>query len=93
MRHNVGNVARGVKHYYRKCMRVTIEYCVVWNYEPRAAGLAAEIRKAYPQAEVKLIESSGGVFEVDVDGRKVFSKKALGRHAQPGEVLKAITAR
>jgi hypothetical protein len=27
------------------------------------------------------------VFEVDVDGRKVFSKKALGRHAAPGEVL------
>jgi selenoprotein W-related protein len=39
---------------------------------------------------VKLIESSGGVFEVEVDGRKVFSKKALGRHAQPGEVLQAI---
>jgi len=39
---------------------------------------------------VKLIESSGGVFEVEVDGRRVFSKKALGRHAQPGEVLKLI---
>jgi selenoprotein W-related protein len=39
---------------------------------------------------VKLIESSGGVFEVEVDGRKVFSKKALGRHPQPGEVLLAI---
>jgi len=36
---------------------------------------------------VKLIESSGGVFEVEVEGRKVFSKKALGRHAEPGEIL------
>ena len=26
------------------------------------------------------------MFEVEVDGRKVFSKKALGRHAAPGEV-------
>ncbi|PYO60759.1 MAG: hypothetical protein DMD49_01275 [Gemmatimonadetes bacterium] len=52
--------------------------------------MAAEIRKTYPQADVKLIESSGGVFEVEVDGRRVFSKKALGRHAQPGEVLKLI---
>ena len=39
---------------------------------------------------MKLIESSGGVFEVEVDGRRVFSKKALGRHAQLGEVLKLI---
>jgi selenoprotein W-related protein len=39
---------------------------------------------------VKLIESSGGVFEVELDGRKVFSKKSLGRHAEPGEVLRAI---
>jgi selenoprotein W-related protein len=37
-----------------------------------------------------MIESSGGVFEVDVDGRRVFSKKALGRHAEPGEVVRLI---
>jgi selenoprotein W-related protein len=34
--------------------------------------------------------SSGGVFEVTVNGEKVFSKKALGRHAEPGEVRAAI---
>jgi len=39
---------------------------------------------------VKLIQSSGGVFEVEVDGRRVFSKKALGRHAEPGEVLRLM---
>lgn len=39
---------------------------------------------------MKLIESSGGVFEVEVEGRKIFSKHALGRHAQPGEVLKLM---
>jgi selenoprotein W-related protein len=71
-------------------MRVMIEYCVVLNYEPRAAALAGEIRKAYPQADVVLIESAGGVFEVEVDGRRVFSKKAAGRHADAGEVLQLI---
>ncbi len=34
--------------------------------------------------------SSGGVFEVMVDGKLVFSKKALGRHAEPGEILELI---
>jgi selT/selW/selH-like putative selenoprotein len=52
--------------------------------------LAAELKQAYPDAEVRLIESSGGVFEVAVDGRPVFSKKASRRHAEPGEVLKAV---
>jgi selenoprotein W-related protein len=42
---------------------------------------------------VKLIESSGGVFEVAVDGELVFSKKALGRHAEAGEVLRLIAER
>lgn len=30
---------------------------------------------------IDLIPSSGGVFEVDVDGERVFSKRDLGRHA------------
>ena len=44
----------------------------------------------YPEAEVKLIESSGGVFEVTMEGRLIFSKKALKRHAEPGEVLRLV---
>ncbi|OLB16379.1 MAG: SelT/SelW/selH family protein [Gemmatimonadetes bacterium 13_2_20CM_70_9] len=52
--------------------------------------MAAEIRKTYPHADVKLIQSSGGVFEVEVDGRRIFSKKSLGRHAEPGEVVRLI---
>jgi len=48
------------------------------------------LKQAYPDAGIKLIESSGGVFEVVVDGRLVFSKKASRRHAEPGEVLKAV---
>jgi selT/selW/selH-like putative selenoprotein len=52
--------------------------------------LAAELKQALPDAEVRLIPSSGGLFEVMVDGQLVFSKKAMRRHAAPGEVLKAI---
>jgi selT/selW/selH-like putative selenoprotein len=52
--------------------------------------LAAELKKTFPEAEVRLVESSGGVFEVTVDGAVVFSKKVSGRHAGPGEVLDLI---
>jgi selenoprotein W-related protein len=38
-----------------------------------------------------LVPSSGGVFEVTVDGNLIFSKKALRRHAEPAEILQLIT--
>ena len=34
-----------------------------------------------------LVTGSKGVFEVVVDDRPLYSKRATGRHAQPGEVL------
>ncbi len=52
--------------------------------------MAAEVKEVYPDAEVKLIEASGGLFEVTVDGNLVFSKQALGRHAEDGEVLRLM---
>jgi selT/selW/selH-like putative selenoprotein len=48
------------------------------------------LKQSFPDAEVRLIESSGGLFEVAVDGTLVFSKKTSRRHAEPGEVLKAV---
>jgi selenoprotein W-related protein len=38
----------------------------------------------------RLIPAKGGLFEVTVNGDLIFSKKALGRHAQPGEVRELI---
>lgn len=35
-----------------------------------------------------LIPSSGGRFEVLADDKVIYSKKEVGRHAEPGEVAK-----
>ena len=40
-----------------------------------------------------MIASGGGVYEVTVDGTLVFSKKALGRFPDDGEVLRLIEER
>jgi len=40
----------------------------------------------------ELTAGSGGVFEITVDGTKVFSKKALGRFPEAGEILGLIRA-
>jgi selenoprotein W-related protein len=42
---------------------------------------------------LELVPSSGGVFEVTLDGDLVFSKAALGRHAEEGEVAASIRER
>jgi selenoprotein W-related protein len=55
--------------------------------------LAAEIEDAHADADVQLIESSGGVFEVVHEGELIFSKQELGRHALPGEVLALLQER
>jgi hypothetical protein len=39
---------------------------------------------------VELIPSGGGRFEVMRDGRPVFEKSKLGRHAAPGEVVRLL---
>jgi selenoprotein W-related protein len=44
-------------------------------------------------ADLRLVPASGGRFEVTVDGALVFSKKALGRHAEPGEIADLLRAR
>jgi len=52
--------------------------------------LAAELRQTYPDCDVQLLDSSGGAFEVELDGKLIFSKRSLGRHAEPGEILELV---
>ena len=40
--------------------------------------------------QITLIPSTGGVFEVSVDGTLVYSKVETGRHAEPEDVLGPI---
>ncbi|MBN2469806.1 MAG: Rdx family protein [Anaerolineae bacterium] len=39
-----------------------------------------------------LIPGSGGVYEFSVNGELLFSKKAQGRHAEPGEIRRLLEA-
>jgi selenoprotein W-related protein len=52
-------------------------------------GAASDLLRDYQHVirELTLITGSEGVFDVTVDGEVLFSKRAKGRHAKPGEVL------
>lgn len=47
------------------------------------------MKKAFG-AEVELIPSTGGVFEITVDGKSLFSKKELKRFPEEGEIAELL---
>jgi selT/selW/selH-like putative selenoprotein len=51
--------------------------------------LAASLKQRFG-IDAELVRGSGGVFDVELDGKLVFSKHALDRFPDPGEVEAAI---
>ena len=66
-------------------MKISIEYCSVWNYLPKASILEQHLKGKY-DAEIELISSGGGVFEVTLEDKLIFSKKSLGRFPEHSEI-------
>ena len=46
-----------------------------------------------PDLEIELVRGGGGVFDVSVDGKVLFSKHKQGRFPEPGEILSILRAR
>ena len=74
-------------------MKISIEYCAIWNYQPKASSLEVELKNNFPQADISLISSGGGVFEISLNGNLIFSKKALNRFPEDGEIKKLVMDR
>ena len=47
-------------------------------------------RRFGPAINVELIGGSNGVFEISLDGRTIFSKKALGRFPEKNEIVALV---
>ena len=45
-----------------------------------------------PGIELELVPSGGGVFEVDVDGQRIHSKKKTGRFPDPARIVADLKA-
>ena len=69
--------------------KMSIEFCAEWNYYPQAASLAEAIEKKFGK-KCELIRSGGGVFEVVVDGKLIFSKKQQHRFPQNHEIISIL---
>ena len=72
-------------------MKISIEYCVKWNYRPRASSLEDELREQLGSTvDVRLIGGENGVFEITVEGDLIFAKSQLGRFPNDGEIINLI---
>jgi selenoprotein W-related protein len=56
---------------------------------PKATSLAAELKQEFGTS-AELVQGKGGIFDVHVDGRLVFSKQQVGRFPDSGEVTMLI---
>lgn len=72
-----------------KNYQVTVEFCMMWNYAPKAASLAEELFTHFRSeiSEMKLVPSSGGAFEVTVNGNKLYSKLDTGIFPKSEEII------
>ena len=69
-------------------MKATITYCVMWNYLPDAERVSAELKSK--GIKVDLIKGSNGVFDVDIDGKVVYSIHTTGQFPNQGKLLMLI---
>ena len=52
--------------------------------------MKAALEKAFPDAEVELIKSKGGAFEVRLDGKLIHSKLETGRFPETRAIIDAL---
>ena len=74
--------------------KVVIQYCEVGNYSKVARDQDRSIRAEFAgfPVEVERVSSSGGIYEVSVNGKLIFSKKATYRLPDDDEVFYHVRA-
>ena len=75
--------------------RVEIEYCSQCRFILRASWMAQELLTTFADelGEAALVPGTGGIFEVRLDGERLWNKKEAGRFPEPKEIKQLIRDR
>jgi len=75
--------------------RIEIEYCSQCRFILRASWMAQELLMTFGEdlGEVALIPGSGGIFEIRLNGERLWNKKAAGRYPEPKEIKQLVRDR
>lgn len=77
-----------------KKFHVIVEFCMQWNYAPKAASFAEELFNHFRRdiEKLELIPVSGGAFEITVNDKKIYSKLDTGIFPDEEEIIDQMTA-
>jgi selenoprotein W-related protein len=72
--------------------RVEIQYCTQCRWLTRAAWMAQELLTTFESelGEVALVPGTGGIFEIRVDEKMVWSRKEKGRFPEIKELKQIV---
>lgn len=72
--------------------RVEIEYCTQCRFILRAGWMAQELLMTFADelGEVALIPGTGGIFEIRLNGKLLFSRKIAGRFPESKEIKQMV---
>jgi len=75
--------------------RLEIEYCTQCRWLLRAAGMAQELLTTFEKEleEVALIPGAGGIFEVRLEGKSIFSREQQRRFPESKELKQLVRDR
>lgn len=75
--------------------RIEIEYCTQCRWLLRAAWLAQELLTTFESdlRSVSLVPGSSGIFEVRLDGERLFSRKETGHFPEAKELKQLVRDR
>lgn len=71
-------------------VKIRVEYCGAWGYQPRYLELARVVKGEFPDADVSGTVGRQGSFEIVLNDQLVFSKLETGGFPQEDDVLNAI---
>ncbi|WP_028725723.1 SelT/SelW/SelH family protein [Paracoccus zeaxanthinifaciens] len=72
--------------------RITIRYCTGCNWLLRAGWMAQELLQTFGEdlAEVAIVPGTGGIFQIAVDDRLIWDRKADGGFPGPKEIKQRL---
>jgi len=75
-----------------KKARISIHYCTQCNWMLRAAWIAQEILYTFSDdlSEVALVPATGGLYEIYLDDKKIWCRKADGGFPESKEIKQRI---
>lgn len=72
--------------------RIEIEYCTQCHWLLRAAWIAQELLMTFDReiGEIALIPGQGGIFEIRVEGKLIWSRAAEKRFPEASEIKQKV---